>query len=415
MGLNTQFPEWMQRATDSNRAAGAALGQNILQGLRFQQGVKQQNLENRNLAEIQDAQLLVAQSQATIQRLNAQQQALASDDAVQAHGAMTGALALSTELSQSPNGYNPSNRARLYSYVSQNPFLAKTPWFKAEEEKFSLAEEYQRKAELLDQEITGKAFVNQQTLAAKEGMSYTDYIDSGMSPEEARQAVMSNKSGAFKLNQANTFLPMMVESYKANGIDVSPVEVDSIKAKFALGGVNAMNAPAKVVDQIQNADATSQQLQSIAGQVAAFNQKFGPNAFQEYVGPMDQPVFRFKTKKALGPDQLSAADREARGIQQQVFSIVQDYRNKNFGSALTANEESIFRNIVSNPADQDYVASLANFGNTLKNKAEIQVKQNKFAQNIPDDLKFRYLKKSEPVSAPAQKSGLTIESIEILP
>ena len=67
MGLNTQFPEWMQRATDSNRQAGAQLGQNIVQGLRFREDVKQQALENRNLTAFQDADLLMRQSQARIQ------------------------------------------------------------------------------------------------------------------------------------------------------------------------------------------------------------------------------------------------------------------------------------------------------------------------------------------------------------
>ncbi len=406
MGLNTQFPEWMQRATDSNRAAGAQLGQNILQGLRFQQGVKQQELENRNLAEIQDANLLLARSQATIARLRAQQEALASDDAVQANGAMAGALALSTELAQSPNGYNPGNRARLYSYVAQNPFLAKTPWFKGEEEKFALAEEYQRKAELTETEIAGRMAAADMRGAqggAPGFLGVEELVGQGVPVTEALVQVAGQSSGPgdFKIRQAAQFIPATVTAMRRAGIPVEDNEVLAFLGDYG-GGVTSMNAPPKIAASIDKEDVVARQLDNVTDRIAAFNAKYGANAFDEYVGPLDNPVFSFKTR-TLPPSELSAADREARSIFQKVNQTIQNYRVGNFGTALTESETKLFLEIVSSPGFANYTSDIAGFRDNIKDALKLAIGNNKFATNIKLPVKARYLAESEPVRASTQR------------
>lgn len=145
--------------------------------------------------------------------------------------------------------------------------------------------------------------------------------------------------------------------------------------------------PAKTATSIMAADNAVVQLDNAMKRVESFNQKYGPNAFNEYVGPLDAPVFRAEGKyKGLAEEDK----KEARLIQQQIAKVVQDYRKDVFGATLTVNEERNMNDVVGTAGGNDYLLLINGFADNLKRGLGNQVRTLKLYPDLSPDIKKRY-------------------------
>jgi len=217
-------------------------------------------------------------------------------------------------------------------------------------------------------------------------------------------------TGAWKMNQANQFVEETKKSLPP-GRTLSPEEESALKSRFMGGGVNSINAPVDVVKAVNTENLNSQRLDDVSERINKFNEKYGSKAFDEFVGPVDAPVFKFRSR-TLPPDERTQAEKEARDIHRRIKLVVQDYRKANFGTALTENETKLFRDIVADESFADYTDSINTFNNAMKDSVARRINSYEFAPNIPRDAKERFIWSKKPAAEapPAQGSGLSPEA-----
>ena len=169
-----------------------------------------------------------------------------------------------------------------------------------------------------------------------------------------------------------------------------------------------LKTPTKIVDSVTAADSATYQLDNAFQKINAFNSKYGANAFNEYVGPVDEPLFRAEGKfKGL----TSAEKQTARTIQQQIAQVVQDYRRGVFGQTLQPNEQKNMDEIVGTTRGNDYLVLVGGFNDNLKRGLKRTISNYKFNADIPIDIKRTHapeifvsgqVQERQPAAAPEQ-------------
>ena len=220
--------------------------------------------------------------------------------------------------------------------------------------------------------------------------------------------------GGARAVQVQKGLDAMAKDYADMGIPFSDAEKDHIMGVLSTGSIGSLAASPGVIKDIESENKTFQLLDKVTQDVAAFDQKYGEGAFGEYVGPIDAPVFKWKTK-AVDPKKLSEADREAKALQRRVKGIVQRYRNAQFGSQLTEGEKEAFLEIVGDESGADYANALETFRDGVKNAVTVSVNDHKFSPNIARSIKQRWLARPGAVQAPAAPTSKPVEVPRKLP
>ena len=148
-----------------------------------------------------------------------------------------------------------------------------------------------------------------------------------------------------------------------------------------------VKTPTKIIDSITAADKAIYQLDNAIGKISDFDSKYGKGAFNEYVGPIDSPLFKATSKfKGL----TSAEQQTARAIQQQIGMVIQDYRKGVFGATLTPNEQRDMDNIAGTTGGNDYVLLTRGFNENLKRGIGKLITNYRYDAGIPLDLKQTY-------------------------
>jgi hypothetical protein len=148
-----------------------------------------------------------------------------------------------------------------------------------------------------------------------------------------------------------------------------------------------IKTPAKVIDSITASDKAIFQLDNAIDKINQFDARYGKGAFNEYVGPIDSPLFKATSKfKGL----TSAEKQTARTIQQQIGMVIQDYRKGVFGATLTSNEQKNMDSIVGTTGGNDYVLLTSGFNENLKRGIGKSITNNRYNADIPLDLKKTY-------------------------
>jgi hypothetical protein len=145
-----------------------------------------------------------------------------------------------------------------------------------------------------------------------------------------------------------------------------------------------LKTPTKIINSVTASDSATNQLDNALQKIQAFNAKYGANAFDQYVGPVDEPFFRAEGKfKGL----TSAEKQTARTIQQQIAQVVQDYRRGVFGQTLNPNEQKDMDSVVGTARGNDYVVLIGGFNDNLKSGLKRTISNYKFNADIPIDIK----------------------------
>jgi hypothetical protein len=151
-----------------------------------------------------------------------------------------------------------------------------------------------------------------------------------------------------------------------------------------------IKTPAKVIDSITASDKAIFQLDNAIDKINQFDARYGKGAFNEYVGPIDSPLFKATAKfKGL----TSAEKQTARAIQQQIGMVIQDYRKGVFGATLTTNEQNNMDSIAGTTGGNDYVLLTSGFNENLKRGIGKSITNNRYNADIPLDLKKTYAPK----------------------
>ena len=168
-----------------------------------------------------------------------------------------------------------------------------------------------------------------------------------------------------------------------------------------------LKTPQKIIDSVTASDSATNQLDNALQKIQAFDAKYGANAFSQYVGPVDEPLFRAEGKfKGL----TSAEKQTARTIQQQIAQVVQNYRRGVFGQTLNPNEQKDMDSVVGTARGNDYVVLVGGFNDNLKSGLKRTISNYKFNADIPIDIKRThapeiFVSGQRQQSAPAPLTG----------
>lgn len=220
---------------------------------------------------------------------------------------------------------------------------------------------------------------------------------------------LSQGLGGVRAAVIDNALPGLVAGLKEIGYEPSETEIQSFRSKAIAGGVDPTKAPASVVKNLASESVGFRKLENVNKRISAFDRKYGAGAFEDFIGPFDQPKFKFETA-SIPQNQLTAAQKEARSIFQSADETVQAYRNGQFGTALTQGETSVFEKIAGTPGWNSYAGDLKNFQENLGRSAAERTRDWIWAVNIPDRIKgafYGYLTPEDEaagVTAPAKSS-----------
>ena len=182
-------------------------------------------------------------------------------------------------------------------------------------------------------------------------------------------------------------------------------KVDMANASRAIR--SNLKTPSKIIDSVTASDSATNQLDNALQKIQAFDAKYGANAFSQYVGPVDEPLFRAEGKFK---GSTSAEKQTARTIQQQIAQVVQNYRRGIFGQTLQPNEQKNMDDIVGTARGNDYVVLVGGFNDNLKSGLKRTISNYKFNADIPIDIKRThapeiFVSGQQQQSAPAPSTG----------
>jgi len=151
-----------------------------------------------------------------------------------------------------------------------------------------------------------------------------------------------------------------------------PLDENDLKELDVAFQNGAQKIGQKVVDEINFGNQLVRTMESDHQMIVDFDKKYGQGAFDEYVGPIDKPVFDLKARVS----KLPQASQEAKNIQDQVLQHLQSYRKANFGTALSESEQAVFKEFSPDPNKPVFAASILNFAKGARKATEIMVSKN---------------------------------------
>jgi hypothetical protein len=311
---------------------------------------------------------------------------------------MAEALNLESGINRSQGGWvAPENKAIYLDFVKRNPSLAGSQWDQNMRRQFDTADkmafEERKYKDLIQgrQEVAETRFrYGSQNANQSSFDDMANLMGEGLSPVEALDQIQQRATGAYagKVIMSAQGMRSQIEALKRVGVEVKPEEVLDGWNRYTAGG-GALTADRKDAESNKSEDKAYTLLNQASQEIENFNKRYGAGAFDDYVGPFDNRRLRFQNI-AINPKDLPAATSEANKIFQKVSQVIQGYRRGQFGTALTASESGLFKEIVSDPTYANYTDSFRNFRDNLGDSLTFSVGQYKLSPNVPLDIKKRW-------------------------
>lgn len=220
-------------------------------------------------------------------------------------------------------------------------------------------------------------------------------------PEPNAYAKALQKSGAMAETKMLTSVQRRakdyVESVKRMNPNISDSDLAEQEDMYVSSNGESAKVPPKELTVITAGDQLATGLDQALKSVAAFNAKFGKDAFDQFQGSFDNRLFNLRRK--FGKKFTAEDEIEARKIFQSVDQVAQAYRLANFGSALSASEQKLFDKIIESPDSASFIPTLEGAVSTTKKIIGNKMEVYPYAQNIPLPIRARYTPSGE--SAPA--------------
>lgn len=209
-----------------------------------------------------------------------------------------------------------------------------------------------------------------------------DQFDRGEISEERYNQLRPYARTKGGVKQQN--VEFQVEGLKESGIVSTPEQENDAKNYIrSTGG----KLPSRVSKTFESANSSFPQLNDAMARVQEFNAKYGPKAFDEYIGPIDNPTFSLKGKfKGLTTEEQT----QAKEILSQIKTVLADYRNGIYGASLTGTEKAEFKEAAGSAERADYLVAINGFNKALSNQLRHIVEDHKYTGDIQLDVKKRY-------------------------
>lgn len=401
MPINAEFPAWMQQQNRDDTAAGIAIGRNIMEGFRL----KQQQIAFESEAPVRAAQLEAYRAQTKASEHRAAAEAFALKQAMAGQGKMADALKFSADMAIAGGYGNPDNRIRFYDFLAKNPELAPTPWAKEQNDLFQTADDferkkvelqsiYQRNIDVANIRADASEAIADARLSALEGrQSAKDEKDrlSTMTPEELREhfggdmdkvlAFQTTLPGGHMIPKARAFVENTAKALEPYGVKLDDAQKALLTSQY-YSGVKSTQAPDSVVKDINTEGSGYSRLDKLLGRIESVDSKYGDGTWDKAVGPFDSKKLEWKMR-LVPPGATKEDEQEIRSLIRQANFIVQAYRNKQFGSALTDQEYERFLEIIGSPSMADYKQGLKDFKDSLRGSLIENLESYKLAGNVP--------------------------------
>jgi hypothetical protein len=178
----------------------------------------------------------------------------------------------------------------------------------------------------------------------------------------------------------------VIKEFKNQGLIKN--DSDESEATAYLMGAEQGRTPAPVIKSLNAANSAVIELDNAFKKLEDFEKKYGKGSFNEYVGPLDSPIFDLKGRfKTL----TSQEQQDARAVHTKIQMVISDYRNQKFGQTLTDPEITSLEKVVSSPSRNDYTQVISTFRDNLRSGAENTIWDYRFSPSIPAGIKNRYL------------------------
>ena len=216
----------------------------------------------------------------------------------------------------------------------------------------------------------------------KEGLK--DLLDSGGITQQLYEQLLptARTEGGVVAQRAEK----VIKEFKNQGLIKN--DSDESEAIAYLMGAEQGKTPAPVIKSLNAANSAVIELDNAFKKLEDFEKKYGKGSFNEYVGPLDSPIFDLKGRfKTL----TSQEQQDARAVHTKIQMVISDYRNQKFGQTLTDPEITSLEKVVSSPSRNDYTQVISTFRDNLRSGAENTIWDYRFSPSIPAGVKNRYL------------------------
>ena len=216
----------------------------------------------------------------------------------------------------------------------------------------------------------------------KEGLK--DLLDSGGITQQLYEQLLptARTEGGVVAQRAEK----VIKEFKNQGLIKN--DSDESEATAYLMGAEQGKTPAPVIKSLNAANSAVIELDNAFKKLEDFEKKYGKGSFNEYVGPLDSPIFDLKGRfKTL----TSQEQQDARAVHTKIQMVISDYRNQKFGQTLTDPEITSLEKVVSSPSRNDYTQVISTFRDNLRSGAENTIWDYRFSPSIPAGVKNRYL------------------------
>ena len=216
----------------------------------------------------------------------------------------------------------------------------------------------------------------------KEGLK--DLLDSGGITQQLYEQLLptARTEGGVVAQRAEK----VIKEFKNQGLIKN--DSDESEATAYLMGAEQGKTPAPVIKSLNAANSAVIELDNAFKKLEDFEKKYGKGSFNEYVGPLDSPIFDLKGRfKTLTPQE----QQDAKAVHTKIQMVISDYRNQKFGQTLTDPEITSLEKVVSSPSRNDYTQVISTFRDNLRSGAENTIWDYRFSPSIPAGIKNRYL------------------------
>lgn len=427
MAINAQFPSWLTESRIAEAQLGQQMGRNILEGLKFQEQKRQNQIEQQRyeeMAPLRTAQMQLMQAKTVQELVDAEKKKEALNVENRFNANQVEALRFQEGIARSAGNYSsPENEASFYRFLSKNPDFARTDWAKKMQDNFDLGRANAFKADQLEKSIGGKIDVAKlrfQYDAANHHQSSFDDMSNlmgeGLSPVEALDQIQKNAKGGYagKVIIAAQGMKSQVDALKRVGVEVRPEEVLDGWNRYTAGG-GALTADRNEAKNIASEDKAYVILDQASKAIDSFNKKYGEGSFDSYVGPVDSWIAKYRNM-SMDPKNVPQQAKDAEAVFQKVNQVIQGYRRGQFGTALSASERDLFKGIISDREFSNYTDSIRNFRDNLGDTLKYSVGQYKLSPNVSLEIKKRWASSSQPANIPTSQpmGGQPSSGIRIL-
>lgn len=377
MPYETSYPSWIQQVKRDDAAAGFQMGQNILEGLKFQERKKNDEFARQQYvaeAPLRDARLAQAIAQQKITEFNANSEAIKYGLIANSRLGMSEAMALEADIQSSENGWtNPEARARVAALIQKFPGLGEpdNEWLTRINRNFDIAANAERQQRNVLQQIEER---NVGDLAVQEARN-EGLAARGNEPADIRsarlQALQAYKAGRITEDQIESETDrILVDARKTNlqrrteyvvdskvaAGNIAPQEVKDLQDQVASRGGRAALLSDSAIGKIADQSTVVAMTDQVVNRIDKFEQKFG--SLDEFIGAADVPINQWLDvlRKRNTPKALAALD-----IFQEFIDVKNGKIKTISGGTVTTAEAKRMDGAIGSQVNKNFIRQIRNF------------------------------------------------------